>query len=205
MDKHRFDRRIACTLALICLAFAWPAHAGGRAKTDGAIRFIPFSKIERSAGVWVDGKYIGSVAQFTGHKVLSLTAGSHEIVLRETGYKEFTRNVTLAAGGLLDLGVRMEVDPRVKYSADSAEVRIHVAPSNAAVYLDGAFAGTANDFGGIGRSMLAPTGKHVLKISLPGYEDYVVALQLEAGQKYNIETKLMPGTGTQQGSALREQ
>lgn len=203
MSKKMAVGAIVVLAACVLLAGAQPARA--RDKSNGAIRFMPASKIEKSAGVWVDGKYVGYVGQFAGRKVLSLPAGDHEIVLRETGYKELTRQVVIAAGGQLDLRVRMEIDPRVKYSAESAEVRIHVEPNNAAVYLDGAFAGTANDFGGIGRSMLAPPGKHNLKISLPGYQDYVVPLDLEAGQKYNIETKLTPGAGTQQGTALKLQ
>ncbi|HWG59224.1 MAG TPA: PEGA domain-containing protein [Candidatus Acidoferrales bacterium] len=198
-------RRAVLILACAFLAAGATARGSGRKNGKGALRLIPATKVEKAAGVWVDGKYMGYVSQFAGRKPIPLAPGDHELVLRETGYKEFTRHITLAAGGQLDLEVRMEIDPRMRYSAESAEIRIHVAPSNAAVYLDGAFAGTVNDFGGIGRAMLAPPGKHTLKISSPGYEDYVVALNLEAGEKYNIETKLTRGTGTQQGTALKEQ
>ena len=160
----------------------------------GEVHFIPDSKIEKSAGVWVDGQYVGYVDDLKGRKTLHLGAGNHEIIIREAGYKEFERKVDIAAGGALDLVVKLELDPTAKYSAETAELKIHAVPSEAAVYVDDRFAGTVHDFGGIARSMLLAPGKHTIKISMPGYQDYVTQMDMAANQKYRIETKLSPGS-----------
>jgi hypothetical protein len=160
----------------------------------GELRFLPDSKVEKSAGVWVDGNYVGYVDELKGRKTLHLGPGSHEILVREVGYKDWSQRVTLAVGGLENLVVKLEVDPSVKYSVENAELKIHAVPANAAVFVDGKYAGSVHDFGGIGHSMLLPAGKHTIKLSMPGYQDYTTEMDMAANQKYRIETKLSPGS-----------
>lgn len=181
-------------LALCCVAMWLLAGIAQAQGPTGEVHLIPDSKIEKSAGVWVDGLYAGYVDDLKGRKTLHLGAGKHEIDIRETGYKEWVRKVDIAAGGALDLVVKLEFDPSVKYSVENAELKIHAYPSDAAVYVDGKFAGTVHDFGGIGRSMLLPPGKHTIKLSMPGYQDYVTEMDFAANQKYKIETRLDAGT-----------
>ena len=191
-------------LALGCISiwlFAGVARAQG---PTGEVRFIPDSKIEKSAGVWVDGQYAGYVDDLKGRKALHLGAGKHEIDVREVGYKDWVRKVDIAAGGALDLVVKMEVDPTVKYSIETAELKIHAYPSNAAVYVDSKFVGTVHDFGGIGHSMLLPPGKHTIKISMPGYQDYVTEMDFAANQKYRIETRLSTGASETSSATAKQ-
>jgi hypothetical protein len=167
----------------------------------GELRLLPDGKVEKSAGVWVDGNYVGYVDELKGRKTLHLGVGSHEILVREVGYKDWSQRVTLAAGGLENLVVKLDVDPSVKYSVENAELKIHAVPANAAVFVDGKYAGSVHDFGGVGHSMLLPPGKHTIKLSMPGYQDYVTEMDMAANQKYRIEMKLSPGSNTPTSAA----
>jgi hypothetical protein len=200
-----FEASLCLGVLAIACAMLFPAGAGvAQGGPTGEVHFIPDSKVEKSAGVWVDGQYAGYVDELKGHKTLQLGPGKHEIVFREAGYKDVTRDVTIAAGGALDLVVKMELNPKLKYSVESAELKIHAAPSSAAVYVDGVFAGAVHDFGGIGKSMLLAPGKHTIKISMPGYQDYVTQMDMVANQKYRIETKLTPGTNDASDSSAKK-
>jgi len=187
-------KRIGLGLFVIFCAVAISSRTVRAQGPTGEVHFIPDGKVEKSAGVWVDGQYVGYVDDLKGRKTLHLGAGNHEIIVREAGYKEWERKTDIAAGGALDLVVKLELDPNAKYSAETVELKIHAVPSNAAVYVDDKFAGTVHDFGGIGHSMLLPPGKPTIKISMPGYQDYVTEMDMASNQKYRIETKLSPGT-----------
>jgi len=71
------------------------------------------------------------------------------------------------------------------------------------VFVDGSYAGTAHEFGGIGRAMLVAPGKHHIKIDLPGYRTFDTDVNLLPNQKVTIKTKLEPGSITQADPALR--
>lgn len=191
MERLRMLRLPAILIAGAVMVLAGLAKAQG---PTGEVHFIPDGKVEKTAGVWVDGQYVGYIDDLKGRKTLHLGAGNHDIVVREVGYKDWERKVNLAVGGAQDLVVKLDLDPSVKYSVENAELKIHAMPSNAAVYVDGKFAGTVHDFGGIGHSMLLPPGKHTIKISMPGYQDYVTEMDMAANQKYRIETKLTAGS-----------
>jgi len=70
------------------------------------------------------------------------------------------------------------------------------------VFVDGAYAGTAHEFGGIGRAMLVAPGKHHVKVDLPGYRTFDTDVNLLPNQKITIKTKLEPGSITQADPAL---
>jgi hypothetical protein len=190
----KIARALGACVLLIASSLAIVASAASAQGPTGELRLLPDGRVEKSAGVWVDGNYVGYVDELKGRKTLHLGIGSHEILVREVGYKDWSQRVTLAAGGLQNLVVKLEVDPSVKYSVENAELKIHALPGNAAVFVDGKYAGSVHDFGGVGHSMLLPPGKHTIKLSMPGYQDYVTEMDMAANQKYRIETKLSPGS-----------
>jgi hypothetical protein len=98
----------------------------------------------------------------------------------------------------------MQKDPRAKLSTVTAEIKLKVTPDNAAVILDGAFAGHVHEFGGVGRSMLVSPGKHHLKIDLPGYQVFETDVNLLPNQKITIQTNLAPGSITQADPSIKK-
>ncbi len=190
----------------ITMAFSF-VSANTRAqdnKVMGQVDFMPATKTERGAGVWIDGQYVGYVNELKGDKKILLLPGDHDIVSRQSGYKDFEQNVTVEPGKTIELAIRLTKDPRVKYSTVTAEVKIHVEPDRAAVFLDGTFVGYVHEFGGVGRAMLVNPGKHEIKIALPGYRDFTTEVNLLPKQKYTIETKLLPGSITQADPAVKK-
>ena len=84
----------------------------------------------------------------------------------------------------------MQKDPRAEYAKVTSEIKLKVTPDRAAVFVDDAYAGTAHEFGGVGRAMLVAPGKHHIKIDLPGYRTFDTDVNLLPRQKVTIKTKL---------------
>jgi hypothetical protein len=165
------------------------AHAQGAGQSE--LRLIPETRVEKLAGVWVDGQYVGYVDQFKGHDTLTLAPGKHSLVVRESGMEGMTRELNLAPGGALDLVVKlMEPDPSTVIPEGPGELKVMVAPESAAVFVDGKFAGPAVQFGSVGRVLRLPEGKHEVRISQTGYKDYVTSVDISASERQTIEWRL---------------
>jgi hypothetical protein len=178
-------------LALLCAA-AMPAAAQNN-QILGEVRFQPDNGPAKSAGVWVDGKYVGYLNELKGSKKLLLLPGDHEISVREAGYKSVEQVITVEPNAVQTLRVALAKDPRAQFPTVSAEVRLSIDPDRAAVFVDEQFAGHAHEFGGGGRAMLLSPGKHRIKITLPGYQSFETEIEVRANQKYEVKTQLPKG------------
>ena len=184
-------------LAMAAISALAPAGLGAQAAKDAELRLIPESRVERLAGVWVDGAYVGYVDEFKGRTTLSLTPGKHTLLIREKGMKDMSRDLDLAPGGALDLTVKMlEPEPEAGPAGETGDLKINVFPDSAAVFVDGRFEGPVVQFGGITRTLKLSAGKHDVKISQSGYQDYVTTVDIEANQQSTIENRLDPVAGS---------
>jgi len=61
----------------------------------GEIQLEGATKVEKTSGVWVDGQYLGYLRELKGSKKILLLPGEHEISVRQNGYEDFTRKLTL--------------------------------------------------------------------------------------------------------------
>jgi hypothetical protein len=87
----------------------------------------------------------------------------------------------------------------------TAEVKISVNPSRAAVFVDGLFAGHVGEFGGVGRAMLVAPGHHQIRIALPGYQIFQTDINPLANQKVEIKTDLVKNGAPLTGPLLKTQ
>ena len=179
-------------LLLVPLCFVGLA-ARAQTQVQGQVAFTAKAKAQRSAGVWIDGQYVGYVDELQNENQVYLLPGTHQISLRLAGYRDQTITVHVQPQKKLIVKVKLERDPRVQYSDVTAEVKINVTPSRAAVFLDDSFAGHAGEFGGVGRGMLVRPGKHRIRISLAGYQAFETELDLAPNQKMEIKTDLVKG------------
>lgn len=69
-----------------------------------------------------------------------------------------------------------------------ATLRLDVSPSDAAVYVDDRFLGTAEDLESDGISVSA--GRHIVVVSRPGYRDKRVEVDLSRGETERVEINL---------------
>lgn len=173
-------------------------------KIMGQIDFAAASKSEKNAGIWIDGQYLGYVKELKGDKKVVMLPGEHDVIARQTGYKEFEQKVTLEPGKTSLITVQLTKDPSAHFSNVTSEIKLDVEPDRAAVFVDGNFAGYVHQFGGVGRAMLVSPGKHEIKIALPGYRDFTTEVNLLPKQKFTVETKLIQGSITQADPAVKQ-
>jgi hypothetical protein len=183
--------KVGVFLAFLC-ALALPVGAQEN-QILGEVRFVPQNGPAKTAGVWVDGKYVGYLSELKGSKKLLLLPGEHEISVREAGYRSVDEKIQVEPNAVHTVRVSLAKDPRAQYPTVSAEVRLSIDPDRAAVFVDDQYAGHAHEFGGAGRAMLLGPGKHRIKITLPGYQSFETEIEVRANQKYDIKTQLPKG------------
>jgi hypothetical protein len=211
MADSRF-RKLVAAVALTLLTSAFfpsPVPAQNQNQNPvansvmGQVDFKGVMKSDKESGVWVDDQYVGYVKELKGTKRVMLLPGEHQISVRQAGFLNEDQKVVIEPGKVTQITVRLEKDPNAVYSKVTAQVKIDVTPDRAAVFLDGAFAGSVSDFKGVGRAMLIAPGKHKVKIALAGYRPFETEINLLANQKMTIKTDLLEGSILQSGSAIK--
>jgi len=163
-------------------------------KVMGEIKLNGATKVERDAGVWVDGQYVGYVKELKGDKKLLLLPGKHEISARQSGYADFLTEVIVEPGQVQTLQVVMHLVPGARTPAITSELKLTIQPGRAAVFLDGNYVGHASELGGAVHSLLVSPGKHHIKVELPGYRTFETEVTVLAGQKSEVKTELVKGS-----------
>jgi len=174
-------------------------------RVQSELRFAAHSKDEKTAGVWVDGQYVGFVKELAGDKKLMLLPGKHEIVIRQAWYDEFIQQVILEPGKTQQVNVTLVKSVRVPTRDATGELKIAATPSRAAVFVDGQYAGHVDEFDGVGKAMLLTPGQHRVRIALPGYLPFDTMVDLRPQQKLKIQTDLVKGSITEAGSQVSKQ
>jgi hypothetical protein len=210
--NSRFDQRarlgmvlsVAILIGALLIPFTLPAqNQSSGNQVMGELGFAASKKPDKTAGVWVDGQYVGYVDELKGDKKILLLPGEHEISLRQTGYFELTQKIVAEPGKKTIITVSMKRNPNADFPKITGEIKLDVTPDRAAVFVDGHFAGTVNQFRGAGRGMLVAPGNHHIKIDLVGYQPFETDVTLLAKQKITVKTTLAPGTIQQADPAVR--
>src|SRR5499427_4321172 len=168
-------------------------------RVQSELQFAAHSKDEKTAGVWVDGQYVGFVKELAGEKKLKLLPGKHEIVIRQAWYNEFVKEVILEPGQSQEVKVELVKSARLPTKDATAELKIAATPSRAAVFVDGQYAGHVDEFDGVGKAMLLTPGQHRLRIALPGYLPFDTMVDLHPQQKLKIQADVVRGSITEAG------
>src|SRR4051794_10993162 len=87
---------VLAALSLFSVLFATAAAAEN--KVLGELELSGASDVERSSGVWIDDQYLGYLKELKGSKKILLLPGTHKLSVRQNGYQDFTREVTLQPG-----------------------------------------------------------------------------------------------------------
>src|ERR1700721_2618041 len=80
-------------------------------KVMGEVRFEGDTQLDRDSGVWIDGNYVGYVKELKGKKKVLLLPGKHQIVVRQAGYGDFTRDIIVEPEGVQSIKVSMQLLP----------------------------------------------------------------------------------------------
>lgn len=170
----------------------------------GELTFKGASKVEKTSGVWIDGKYVGYLGELWGPKRILLIPGDHELSVKQAGYKDFTETLTVEPKELLLVPVKMEKEANNTWPSVTAQLKVDVQPDRAAVFVDDRFLGHAGELGGAFHSMLLSPGTHRIKVELPGYQTFETDVTLVAGQKSTVKTNLAKGSIHQADALINE-
>jgi hypothetical protein len=202
--KKALRRVTALLWVLFCvwaLLLTHPIYAENQVM--GEIQFEGKSDVEKTSGVWVDGQYVGYLKELKGSKKVLLLPGEHTITVLQDGYHDFTKRVVVQPGQVQVIQVAMTKAPTGPMPDATAEVKISVNPSRAAVFVDGLFVGHVGEFGGVGRAMLVAPGAHQIRIALPGYQIFQTDINPLANQKVEIKTDLVKNGAPLAGPLLK--
>src|SRR3954470_8205173 len=100
---------------LFLLGLLMSASVSANNEVLGAIRFRADNNPAKSAGVWVDGKYVGYLSELKGSKKLLLLPGEHEISVRQAGYRSVEQKINVQPNQVQTLRVLLAKDPEARF------------------------------------------------------------------------------------------
>ena len=196
-----FSRRSLPALFAI-IALVGLVHAEDRVQSE--LKFVGHNKAEKTAGVWIDGQYVGFVKELTGDKKIVLLPGKHDVIVRQAWYDDFTRASGLGAGTNQRDQRHLVRAAHPQAQSATGELKIDATPTRAAVFVDNQFAGHVDEFTGAGKAMLLTPGRHSVRVALPGYLPFDTMVDLRPHQKLKIKTDLVKGSITEAGSVVNQ-
>jgi hypothetical protein len=196
--------RITSLLAIAIFAGGFVASSSAENQVLAEIHFEFHNRAEKTAGVWIDGQYMGYAKELKGNKKLLLVPGKHEIVVRQPWYKDYTEEAVLEPGEVHTVNIALTKDALVPSKDATGELKISAVPDRAAVFVDGQFTGHVNEFNGAGKALLLIPGEHHVRVALPGYLPFETVVDLRPHQKLKIETALQKGSITDAGSMVSQ-
>jgi hypothetical protein len=196
-----FSRKSLPTILAI-MALVGMVHAEDRVQSE--LRFVGHNKAEKTAGVWVDGQYVGFVKELSGDKKIVLLPGKHDVLVRQAWYKDYAEEVILEPGRASVVNVSLVRDAHPTAREATGELKISATPTRAAVFVDNQFAGHVDEFDGVGKAMLLTPGRHSVRVALPGYLPFETVVDLRPHQKLKLKTDLVKGSITEAGSLVNQ-
>jgi PEGA domain-containing protein len=196
-----FSRR-SLPVVFAIIALVGLVHAEDRVQSE--LKFVGHNKAEKTAGVWIDGQYVGFVKELTGDKKIVLLPGKHDVIVRQAWYDDFTQQVVLEPGQTSVINVSLVRAAHPQAQSATGELKIDATPTRAAVFVDNQFAGHVDEFTGAGKAMLLTPGRHSVRVALPGYLPFDTMVDLRPHQKLKIKTDLVKGSITEAGSVVNQ-
>ena len=196
-----FNRRSLLSILAI-MVLAGMVNAEDRVQSE--LRFVGHDKAEKTAGVWVDGQYVGFVKELTGDKKIVLLPGKHDVLVRQAWYTDYVEQVILEPGQIRTVNVSLTRDAHPATREATGELKISATPTRAAVFVDNQFAGHVDEFDGVGKGMLLTPGQHSVRVALPGYLPFETVVNLRPHQKLKIQTELVKGSITEAGTLVNQ-
>ena len=194
--------RTTLFLCATLLASSGVLHAENRVLAE--VRFVTHNRAEKTAGVWIDGQYVGYAKELAGDRKMLLLPGKHEIIVRQPWYRDYAEEAVLEPGEVHVVNLFLVREARTPSRDATGELRISATPNRAAVFVDKQFAGHVDEFDGVGKAMLLTPGQHSVRLALPGYLPFETVVDLRPHQRLKIETTLVKGSITEAGSLVSQ-
>lgn len=142
--------------------------------------YISVSSSPSGAQLYVDGTYRG-----TTPATVTEYPGSHPVVLKLSGYHDYSQTVSVTAGATNYISTVLSPVTRSGY------IKIYSQPGDANIYLDGTYRGQTDSYGNLIISNL-PAGTYQVKATKPQYSDAVYPVLVTQGQESYVQVYLAP-------------
>jgi hypothetical protein len=136
------------------------------------------------AAVYVDTNYQGSTTPGSPLDVVALSPGTHTVVLKKSGYQDYTTTSNIRAGQTAQVSVTLVPSGQ---PASTASLQVTSDPSGAEVLINNAYMGITP----LTAQNVQP-GSSTVTITLAGYNPYTSTMQISAGQALQINAALAP-------------
>jgi hypothetical protein len=170
----------------------------------------------KKAEVRLDGSFVGQARDYNGRwDVLWVEPGEHVLEFVKDGYMTLRVYLEVSPGTHVRIAERLQqgegVDPRSTERPPAAPatpperatredrsplrrglLRLGVAPSDAAVYLDGEFLARAGELARLHGALPVAEGLHTVEVVRPGYESRTVEIEVLEHEPTRIDIVLEP-------------
>lgn len=145
---------------------------------------LQVSSTPSGAAVYLNGNFKGVTPADDALDVVNLVPGSYSVLVKKTGYQDYTTTVAIVAGKKVQMNAALQPASQVPATAS---VQISSSPGGADVYVNGAYMGiTPLSF------QKVPSGTYTVEIRMPGYTSYTTTGQVVAGQNIQLNAALSP-------------
>jgi hypothetical protein len=141
------------------------------------------------AAVYLNGNYQG-VTTSVGSPldITDLTAGTYTVVLKKSGYQDYTTTVGIVAGQTAQVAATLQASGTQPSGTVNAEILS--TPQGADVYINNAYKGvTPLEFQNV---QIDPTQTYTVTIKMDGYTPYTTSGKLTPGQSIQVNAALSP-------------
>jgi hypothetical protein len=136
------------------------------------------------ASIYLDGGYQGTTSSGTQYDITGVSPGTHTVLLRLSGYQDYTTTVTVAAGQIVTVSPTLTPSSQ---PAGAGGIQVSSSPTGAETYLDNLFQG----YTPVSLQNVA-AGSHTVTLKLAGYTDWQTTTQVTAGQITQLSATLNP-------------
>jgi hypothetical protein len=145
---------------------------------------LQVSSAPSGASVYLNGDYRGVTPPDDSLDIVNLAPGSYTIVVKKSGYQDYSTTVTIQAGKTVQMNAPLQP---ASQAPETASVQITSSPGGADIYINGAYVGiTPLSF------QKVAAGTYTVEIRLQGYTSYSTTGQVIPGQNIQLSAALSP-------------
>src|ERR1035437_518089 len=150
-------------LLLLCLLPA-TVFCGNIAIDGQRAGYLQVNVVPNSAGLFVDGQYLGPASRYGAARKYLMTPGQHQIRMVDPRAEEGTATVQVEAGKTAKISEALTPKPAPK--PPFGTLKISCAENLAAVMLNDHFVGHVDEFNGPGQGLQVSPGTYQVRIDV---------------------------------------
>jgi phospholipase C len=152
--------------------------------------------------VYVDNEFGGTTDSYWGCTVNGLTEGTYTLKLIDTGYKNWTKKVSITSGKTTTVyaypepgkGVSVTRNETLSYDALYGTLQVNTGITGVNVYVDNEYGGLTDSYWGVTVKGLIE-GAYTLKLTSTGYKNWTKQIIITYGKTTSVNAYLEAGKG----------